>query len=169
MKVFWKKTFTPYVALEKVKMCYAGMWKKNWKLEKTISQWWKIVVVFMDLSKAFVMINLSLLLPKQKVYCFSDQALSLLKGCLCHIFQGNTINGFFSNWNQVVTGVHPILGPLFFNIWIFSCLSRNVSYIAMLCSYVVNTPYKSGKNIKKSKTILNWISLYFRNGFMKTT
>ena len=76
----------------------------------------KIVVVFMDLSKAFVMINLSLLLPKQKVYCFSDQALSLLKGCLCHIFQGNTINGFFSNWNQVVTGVHPILGPLFFNI-----------------------------------------------------
>ena len=25
MKVFWKKTFTPYVALEKVKMCYAGM------------------------------------------------------------------------------------------------------------------------------------------------
>ena len=70
----------------------------------------------MDLSKAFVMINLSLLLPKQKVYCFSDQALSLLKGCLCHIFQGNTINCFFSNWNQVVTGVHPILGPLFFNI-----------------------------------------------------
>ena len=58
---------------------------KTWK--KQLENGENIEVIFMDLSKAFDTINLSLLLTKLKVYCFPDQALNLLQSCyLCKRF-----------------------------------------------------------------------------------
>ena len=49
---------------------------ENWK--KQLDNGEKVRVILMDLSKAFDMINHSLLLAKLKAYGFSNQALSLL-------------------------------------------------------------------------------------------
>ena len=113
----------------------------------------------MDLSKAFDTINHSLLLSKLKAYGFSNQALRLLQSYLCNRFQRSIINGSFSSWNEVIEGVHPgsMLSPFLFNIFlndIFLVVSK-----CQLCNYADDkTLYKSGKNMRKIKTIWNWIS-----------
>ena len=58
---------------------------ENWNKQSGNSE--KVGVIFMDLSRAFDMINHSLLLAKLKAYGFSNQALSLLQSCLCNRFQ----------------------------------------------------------------------------------
>ena len=109
----------------------------------------------MDLSNVFDTINHRLLLAKLKAYGFSNQALSLLKSYLCNRFQRSIINGSFSSWNEVITGVlqGSILGPLLFSIFlndIFQFISK-----CQLCNYVAdNTLYKSGKNMQKIKNDL---------------
>ena len=74
----------------------------------------------MDLSEAFDTINHSLLLAKLKGYDFSNQTLSLLQNYLCNRFQRSIINGFFSSWNEMITGVPQgsIIGPLLLNIFL---------------------------------------------------
>ena len=100
----------------------------------------------MDLSKDLDTINHSLLLVKLKARGFSNQALSLLKRFLCNRFQRSIINGSFSRWNEVITGVPQgsILSQLLFNIFlndIFLFISK-----CQLCDYPDdNTLYKSGK------------------------
>ena len=76
---------------------------ENWK--KHLDNGEKVGVIFTDLSKAFDMINHSLLLAKLKAYGFSNQVLSLLQSYFCNRFQESIINGSFSSWNEVITGV----------------------------------------------------------------
>ena len=126
---------------------------ENWK--KQLDNGEKVGVIFMDLSKVFDMINHSLLLAKLKAYGFSNQALSLLQSYLCNRFQRSIINGSFSSWNAVITGVPQgsILRPLVFNIFlndIFLFISK-----CQLCNYSDdNTLFKSGKNMRKIKSDL---------------
>ena len=122
---------------------------ENW--EKQLDNGEKIGVLIMDLSKAFDTSNHSLLLAKLKAYGFSNQALSLLQSYLCNRFQRSPINGSFSSWNEVITGLTQgsILGPLLFNIFfnIFMFISK-----WQLCNYADdNTLYKSGKKMRKIK------------------
>ena len=74
---------------------------ENWKKQLEV----EVKVIFMDLSKAFDIINHSLLLAKQKAYGFSDQALSLLQSYLFNRFQRSIINGSFSSWKEIITEV----------------------------------------------------------------
>ena len=157
---FMKNKFSPYLCgFRKNHNAQYSLLKmiENWK--KQLDNGEKVGAIFMDLSKAFDTINHSLLLAKLKAYGFSNQALRLLQSYLCNRFQRSIINGSFSSWNEVITGVHQgsVLGPLLFNIFlndIFLFISK-----CQLCNYADdNTLYKSGKNMQKLKTIWKWIS-----------
>ena len=74
----------------------------------------KIGVILMDLSNAFETINHSLLLAKLDAYGFSRASLKLMQNYLCNRQQRISINGSFSDWTEVITGVSQgsILGPV---------------------------------------------------------
>ena len=74
----------------------------------------KIGVILMDLSNAFETINRSLLSAKLDAYGFSRASLKLMQNYLCNRQQRISINGSFSDWTEVITGVSQgsILGPV---------------------------------------------------------
>ena len=77
---FMKNKFSPYLrGFRKNHNAQYSLLKmiENWK--KQLDNGEKVGAIFMDLSKAFDMINRSLLLAKLKAYGFSNQALSLLQ------------------------------------------------------------------------------------------
>ena len=63
--------------LYKKSQCAILAFQNDRKLEKKLDNGEKVGVIFMDLSKAFDMINHSLLLAKLQSFCFSDQVLRL--------------------------------------------------------------------------------------------
>ena len=121
---------------------------ETWK--KHLDKGEKIGVILMDLSKAFDTINHSLLLAKLDAYGFSRTSLKLMQNYLCNRQQRISINGSFSDWTEVITGVPQgsILGPLLFNIFlneIFMFISK-----CSLCNYADdNSPYSTGKNLNR--------------------
>ena len=131
----------------------------------------KVGVIFMDLPKAFDTINHCLLLTKLKAYGFSNQALSFLQSYLCNrCNKWRIINGSFSSWNEVITGVHQSsnLGhcSLTYSWMIFFFLSRNVNYVTMP---MATLSLNQEKICRKLKTIWKWVSWFYINGFMKMT
>ena len=76
---------------------------KNWKRQLDNGE--KVEVIFMKFSKVFGTINRSLLMAKLKANDSSDQALSLFQSYICNRFHKSVINGSFSSWNEVTTGV----------------------------------------------------------------
>ena len=121
---------------------------ETWK--KHLDKGEKIGVILMDLSRAFDTINHSLLLAKLDVYGFSRTSLKLMQNYLCNRQQRISINGSFSDWTEVITGVAKgsILGPLLFNIFlndIFMFISK-----CNLCNYADNnTLYSTGKDLNR--------------------
>ena len=89
--------------LYKKSQCAILAFQNDRKLEKKLDNGEKVGVIFMDLSKAFDMINHSLLLAKLQSFCFSDQVLRLLQSYIYNIIQKSLINGSFSSWNEVIT------------------------------------------------------------------
>ena len=76
---------------------------ETWK--KHLDKGEKIGVILMDLTKAFDTINHSLLLAKLDAYGFSRTSLKLMQNYLCNRQQRISINGSFSDWTEVITGV----------------------------------------------------------------
>ena len=72
----------------------------------------------MDLSKAFDVINHSLLLAKLEIYGVSMTSLKLMQSYLCNRFRRTSVNTSISDWKEIGTGVPQgsILRPLLFNI-----------------------------------------------------
>ena len=74
----------------------------------------------MDLSKAFDTINHDLLIAKLHAYGIKGTSLKLLKNYLSNRYQRTKIEGKYSTWEELLTGVPQgsVLGPLLFNIYI---------------------------------------------------
>ena len=101
---------------------------ETWK--KHLDKGEKIGVILMDLSKSFATSVLCQKNPVAKLdaYGFSRTSLKLIQNYLCNRQQRISINGSFSDWTEVVTGVPQgsILGLHPFNIFL--------NYIFMLIS-----------------------------------
>ena len=64
-----------------------------------------ICAIFMDLSKAFDILNLDLLIAKLGAYGFDTDALRYMKSYLTNRKQRVRVNKTFSEWERITTGV----------------------------------------------------------------
>ena len=74
----------------------------------------KVGTIFMDLSKAFDILNQNFLLAKLNVYGFSLNTKNFVQSYLSEQFQRVNINNNCSEWCKILLGVPKasILGPL---------------------------------------------------------
>ena len=93
---------------------YARKWKNTLDKDKNVC------AVFMDVSKAFDIINYDLLIAKLKAYGFSRNALLFMLSYLKNGSQRVSINSLFSTWEEFIAGVPQgsILRTLLFNIFL---------------------------------------------------
>lgn len=79
-----------------------------------------VIGVFVDFSKAFDLVNHSVLLANMECYGLRGQAQMLLRSYLSHRKQAVCIDNFTSELKPVFSGVPQgsILGPLLFNIYL---------------------------------------------------
>ena len=135
------------------------MWKKALDERKVAG------AILTDLSKAFDCISHDLLIAKLDAYGFDKSALILIYDYLKNRMQRTKVNGSYSTWREISSGVPQgsILGPLLFNIFIndiFFFLDK--TKIANFADD--NTPYGVENDIMTllrnleadTYTLLNW-------------
>ena len=136
---------------------------EKWK--HLLDNGYNIGVLFMDLSKAFDVLNHSLLLAKLDAYGFSLKSTTFIQSYLNKRMQKVNVNNKFSAWEDIYSGVPQgsILGPLLFNIFINDIFSFLTT--CEMCNYADdNTLYTYSRDfhqvqeyLKKDFEILeNW-------------
>ena len=111
-------------------------------------------VLFMGLSKAFDVLNHSLLLAKLDAYGFSLKSTTVIQSHLNKRTQYN-VNNKFSAWEDIYSGVSQgsILGPLLFNINIIDIFSFLTT--CEMCNYADdNNLYTYGRDFHQVQEYL---------------
>ena len=111
------------------------------------------------------------LIAKLEAYGFSNSALNMVYNYLKGRRQRANVNGSFSSWMHINTGVPQgsILGPLLFNIYIndlFYFLDDEVTNYAD-----DTTPYKTGKSIncvlEKLETNIETLNRWYKDNYFR--
>ena len=127
---------------------------------------YNIGVLFMDLSKAFDILNHSLLLAKLDAYGFSLKSTTFIQSYLNKRMQKVRVNNKFSAWEDIYSGVPQgsILITLLFNIFINDIFGFLITYD--ICKYADDDTlyaysrdfHQVQKSFKKDFEILeNWL------------
>jgi len=146
-------------------------------------------VIYMDLEKAFDKVSHGLLITKLKYYKISEHLIGWIKSFLTNRSQRVRINGTFSNWARVLSGIPqgsvlcPLLSLLFINdlacivsfnselflfvddAKLFRCIEKQSDIIDLkqdlhdLHRWIKNTLLSL--NISKCKVICRMIKPYF--------
>ena len=80
----------------------------------------QINAIYTDFEKAFDKVPHQLLLQKLIYYNVNTTVINWIKSFLCFRKQRVKLNGFFSEWNDVISGIPQgtILGPILFVMYI---------------------------------------------------
>ena len=78
------------------------------------------MAIAVDLSRAFDSISHNLLISKLKAWCFTENAVDLIRSYLCDWLPRVNIGNIYSDWKTIQHGVPQgsVLGPLLFNLFI---------------------------------------------------
>lgn len=113
-------------------------------------------VVFLDLRKAFDLVDHNILLHKMKLYQCCDTTLSWFQSYLCGRTQKVSIQGHLSESNDIICGVPQgsILGPLLFSIFI-NDLPLRMEHSSLSMYADDSTLNATGKLVSEIETKLN--------------
>ena len=135
------------------------------KWRKCLDKNGKAGVLLTDLSKAFDCLVHDLLIAKLHAYGFDYLSLKLIYSYLSDRLQRVCVNGSFSSWKDIISGVPQgsILGPPLFNIYSNDLFLFIILEIANYADD--NSPFSCAKCIpsvisqleNESATLLNWI------------
>ena len=124
--------------------------------------------ILTDLSKAFDCISHDLLIAKLDAYGFDKPALMFVFDYLKNRVQRTKVNGAYSSWKELLSGVPQgsILGPLLFNIFIndifwFTDKTKIANYADDNTTHGVEKSIMTLLKILEKDTlcVLNWFRL----------